>query len=127
MNEIRPVRTEADYDWALSEIERYFIAEPARGTADADRFDILSSLIETYENRHWTIAAADPIDTITETMSARGLTQSSLAQLLGSRARASEILARKRPLTLPMIQRINREWNIPADLLIAPYRLADAA
>lgn len=127
MNEIRPLRTEADYEWALSEIEAYFDHPPEPETADADRFDILSGLVDAYEHANWRIQAADPVDTITEVMSLKGLAQPDLARLLGSRSRASEILGRKRPLTLVMIQRLNAEWGIPADLLIAPYRLSDAA
>lgn len=125
--DIRPIRTEADYDWALAEIEIYFNEPPPSGTEQADRFDVLANLIEAYENKRWPIEAVDPIDAIRYRMESSGLTQSDLARILGSRSRASEILNRKRALTLPIIQRLNKEWGIPAEALIAPYHLAEAS
>ena len=125
--DIRPVRSEDEYDWALAEIERYFDAPPEKGTPAADRFDVLASLIEAYENRHWSIEAPDPVDALRHRMEIDGLTQTDLAVLVGSRSRASEILNRKRPLTLGMIQKLHAEWGISADLLIVPYRLEGAA
>ena len=124
MKEIRPIRTQADLDWALGEIEPYFDAPPAAGSEEADRFDILSDLIEAYENRTLALAAADPIDVLTFYMETTGRTQSDLANVLGSRSRASEILRRKRALTLDMINSLRREWHIPADCLVEPYPLA---
>lgn len=123
MMNIRPIRNETDYDWALAEIARYFSAEPARGTPEADRFDILAALIEAYEARAWPIEAGDPVAAIQNFMEERGLAQSDLAQVLGSRSRASEILSRRRALTLDMIQRLAAQWHIPADLLVRPYSL----
>jgi HTH-type transcriptional regulator/antitoxin HigA len=116
--DIRPIRTEDDYDWALAEIAAYFDGPPRLGTPEADRFDVLAALIETYEAKAWPIEPLDPVETIRHVMSERGLSQSDLAAVLGSRSRASEVLARRRPLTLAMIQRLRREWNIPADALI---------
>lgn len=124
--DIRPIRTEADYVWALAEITRYFDNQPAPGTPEGDRFDVLADLVEAYENRHYPIEAPDSIEAVRFVMQQSGRTQSDLAALLGSRSRASETLNRKRPLTLEMIQKISREWHIPADILVAPYRL-DAA
>lgn len=124
--DIRPIRTEADYVWALAEITRYFDNQPAPGTPEGDRFDVLADLVEAYENRHYPIEAPDPIEAVRFVMQQSGRTQSDLAALLGSRSRASETHNRKRPLTLEMIQKISREWHIPADILVAPYRL-DAA
>ena len=124
--DIRPLRTEQDYDWALAEIERYFIDEPAIGIPESDRFDVLSDLIAAYEAKHWPIEPLDPIDAIKFRMESKGLAQSDLARVLGSRSRASEILARKRPLSLPMIQALHREWDIPADALLAPYHVERA-
>lgn len=121
MINIRAVRNEADYDWALSEVEAYFLNVPALGTEEADRFDILSALIEAYEAKHWQIEAADPIDTIKYVMAEKGHSQRALADVLGSRSRASEVLSRKRPLTLPMVYRLNSIWKIPAEPLIRPY------
>lgn len=121
--DIRPLRTEEDYDWALQEIEQYFLEEPAPGTPEADRFDALSDLIEAYEAKVWPIEPTDPIEAIKYSMDIKGLRQVDLARVIGSRSRASEILHRKRPLTLAMIQRLHREWGIPVDALIAPYHL----
>ncbi len=117
--DIRPIRTEDDYAWALAEIAAYFDAPPRLGTPEADRFDVLAALIETYEAKAWPIEPLDPVETIRHVMSERGLSQGDLAAVLGSRSRASEVLARRRPLTLAMIQRLRREWNIPADALIS--------
>jgi len=124
MENIRPIRNEDDYNWALAEIERYFDDAPEPGTDDADRFDILADLIETYENRHWPIEALDPVDALACFMNDTGRSQADLARLLGSASRASEILNRKRALTVAMIHRLNSEWMIPGDVLIRPYAIA---
>jgi HTH-type transcriptional regulator / antitoxin HigA len=124
MENIRPIRTEADYEWALAEIEKYFDNEPAHGTPEADRFDVLASLIEVYEDKTWPIEASDPISTLIAFMEAKGLDQSDLEKVIGSRLRASELLRRKRPLSLAMIQKLSATWRIPADLLIGPYEIA---
>jgi HTH-type transcriptional regulator/antitoxin HigA len=123
MQDVRALRTEADYDWALAEIAPYFVAPPAEGTAEADRFDLLAAVIEAYEAKHWPIEPADPIEAIRYRMETAGYTQSDLARLLGSRPRASEIMSRKRALTIPMAYKLHREWNIPAETLIRPYHL----
>ena len=123
MKNIRPLRAEADYDWALAEIARYFEKPPVVGTEDADRFDLLAAVIETYEAKHWPIEPADPVDAIRYRMEIAGYTQADLARLLGSRPRASEIMNRKRALTIPMAYKLHREWNIPAESLIRPYHL----
>ena len=123
MRDIRAIRSEADYDWALAEIEPYFLDEPEPGSAEGQRFDVLTDLIEAYEARHWPIEPADPIETIEYKMEMSGLDRSDLAALLGSAPRASEILNRKRALTIAMIRRLNRDWGIPAECLIRPYRL----
>ena len=116
--DVRPLRTEADYDWALAEIEQYFTNEPAPGTQEADRFDVLATLIAAYEQRHWPIHAPDPLAAIRARMEQAGYTQADLATLLGSRSRASEILAGRRALTMGQIRRLHKEWNIPAEALI---------
>jgi HTH-type transcriptional regulator / antitoxin HigA len=125
MDNIRPIKTEADYDWAIAEITRYFDKEPTPCTPDADRFDVLAELIEAYEARHYPIEETDPVDAITAYMEMANLTRQSLVKLLGSASRASEILARKRALTMDMAFKLNREWHIPAEILILPYHLAD--
>jgi HTH-type transcriptional regulator/antitoxin HigA len=120
---IRAIRTDADLDWALSEIEQYFDTPPTPGTEEADRFDILTDLIEAYENREYPVEALDPIETLKVFMEIKKKRPSDLAELVGGKPRASEILKRKRPLTLRMIQKINSSWKIPASSLIAPYHL----
>lgn len=124
MKEIRPIRSEADLQWAIQQVESYFEHPPEQGTQDADRFDILSDLIEAYENRVVDMAPSDPIDILAFYMETTGRSQKDLADVLGSRSRASEVMRRKRALTLDMINRIRQEWLIPADCLITPYALA---
>ncbi len=124
---IRPLRTEADYDWALAEVERYFNDQPEAGTPEGDRFTVLSDLIEAYEAKHWPIGPVDPIEAILYRMEIAGKTRKDLALLLGSQSRASEILKRKRALTLPMIHKLNQEWGVPAEVLITPYHLDKVA
>lgn len=125
--DIRPIRTEEDLRWALSEVERYFDNEPALGTPEADRFDVLSDLIEAYEAKHYPMGDIDPIDALNAFMEMTGRAQKDLATLLDSAPRASEILNRKRALTIEMIDLIAREWKMPIDLLAHPYPLARAA
>lgn len=119
---IRPLHSEADYDTALNEIERYFENEPRPGTPEADRFDLLALIIEDYERKRWPIEPPDTIDAIRYRMETGGYTQADLGRLLGSRQRASDILMRKRPLTMRMAWRLHREWGIPAEALITPPR-----
>jgi HTH-type transcriptional regulator/antitoxin HigA len=118
--DIRPIKTEADYEAALREIEDLFNAEP--GTSKGDRLDILITLVEAYEDEHFDIPAPDPVEAILYYMESRGLTRADLEPYIGSRARVSEILNRKRPLTLAMIQRLN-QLGIPAEALIQPYKV----
>ena len=125
MENIRPLKTENDYDWAIAEITKYFESEPEVGSPDGDRFDVLAGLIEAYEARHYPIEAPDPITAIRAHMEMAGLKQMALAEIIGSASRASEILSRKRLLTMDMAHRINKNWRIPAEVLIQPYRLAD--
>lgn len=122
--DVRAIRTEADYDWALKEIERYFDRQPEPGTADAQRFDVLSDLLKVYEDRHHPIDAPDPVETIRQWMDIRDLDQGDLASLIGSKSRASEILNRKRALTMEMVFKLSSEWGIPAEALVTPYHLA---
>jgi HTH-type transcriptional regulator/antitoxin HigA len=120
----RLIRTEAEYEAALAEIEPYFAREPEADSTEADRFDLLTLLIEAYEERHHPIGPPHPVEMIRHRMRTAGYTQADLGELLGSRARASEVLAKKRRLTLPMIWKLSRQWKIPAEALVAPYRLA---
>jgi len=122
--DVRPIRTEADYDWALKAIEPYFQLEPKRGTPEADRFDVLAALIEAYEARHWPVEPPDAVEAIRFRMEMGGFGQADLARLFGSRSRASEILRRKRPLTLEQAWKLHHEWQIPAESLLRPNRAA---
>jgi HTH-type transcriptional regulator / antitoxin HigA len=124
--EIRPIRTEADYDAAIAEIDRLWKAEP--GTDDGDKLSILAILVEKYENERWPVDTSrlDPVDMLNYLVTDAGHTQAELAELLGSRSRASEILSRKRALTVDMIHKISTAWKVPAELLIKPYRLKAA-
>ncbi len=124
--DIRPIRSEADYRWALAEIEQYFDKEPPHGSPEADRFEILGDLIEAYEARHWAIEHADPVELIRYRMELGGFQVKHLAEVLGSKSRASEVLNRKRAITLDMARKLHDAWGIPAEVLIRPYRL-DAA
>lgn len=117
--EIRPIRTKTDYQEALREIELLFDA--TENTPSGDRLDILSTLVEAYEKIHFPIGLPDPIEAIHYYMDTRGLSRRDLEPCLGSRARVSEVLSRKRTLTLEMIRKLNQELNIPAEILIQPY------
>jgi HTH-type transcriptional regulator / antitoxin HigA len=117
---MRPLRSEADHDMALEEIERYFDIEPKPGTSAADRFDLLALLIEDYENKRWPIDPPDPIEAIRWRMDTAGYTQADLGRLIGSRQRASDVLSHKRRLTMQMAWKLHREWGIPAEALIRP-------
>ncbi len=121
--EIRPIRNDEDHAAALREIERLWGA--AVGTEDGDKLDILATLIEKYEEDRWPIGDdSDPVDLLNYAIDELGHSQAELADLLGSRSRASEILNRRRPLTVEMIHKISQAWKIPADLLVRPSRVA---
>ncbi|MDE3176201.1 MAG: XRE family transcriptional regulator [Pseudomonadota bacterium] len=123
MVRIRPIRDEDSYSATLAAIELFFDDQPAPGTPEADDFAVLLDLIAAYEARRWPITASDPIAMIVNTMALTQRGQSDLAELLGSRSRASEILNRKRHLTIKQVYAISQAWNIPADALITPYEL----
>ena len=116
--EVKPIKTEKDYEDALAEIERLFDARP--GTADGDRLEILTTLVEAYENQNYAIPLPDPVEAIEYFLESRGLSRKDLELYLGSRARVSEILNRKRPLSLEMIRRLHDGLGIPAEVLIQP-------
>ena len=118
---IKPIRTEREYEAALKEIERLFGADP--GTPDGDLLDILVTLVEVYEDEHYPIPLPDPIEAIYFYMESRELTRVDLEPYIGSRARVSEVLNRKRHLTLSMIQRLHTGLGIPAEILVQPYKI----
>jgi HTH-type transcriptional regulator / antitoxin HigA len=119
---IRPLRTVADYEAALAAIEPYFEREPKPDTPAADRFDLLALVIEDFERKHWPIDPPDPVEAIRYRMETGGFTQAELGRLLGSRQRASDVLAHKRRLTMQMAWKLHRSWDIPAESLICPSR-----
>jgi HTH-type transcriptional regulator / antitoxin HigA len=123
MMDVKPLRNEQDYDWAIREVARYFETQPARGTGDGDRFEVLSTLIKDYEDKHFEMPPADPIDILNFAIESMNRSQADLADLIG-RNRASEILNRVRPLTLDMIRTISQEWKIPIETLTPKYALA---
>jgi HTH-type transcriptional regulator/antitoxin HigA len=127
MQNIRPLKSEADYDWALAELEAYFDDLPEPGSEAADRFDVLTDLMNAYEARHHAVEDIDPIDFLDGYMQNHGYGRADLAGVLGSVSRASEIMLRRRPLTLAMIQRLVEAWSVPADALIKPYATQSAA
>src|SRR5262245_35683397 len=126
--EIRPIRTDKDHKAALAEIDACWGA--AEGTEKGDKLDVLLALVEIYEARRWPVEideGFDPIDVLNYAIEELGHAQAELAELLGSRSRASEILSRRRALTVDMIHKISEAWKIPADLLVRPYKIERAA
>ncbi|MBK7473465.1 MAG: transcriptional regulator [Betaproteobacteria bacterium] len=119
--ELRPIRTKRDYLAALTEIEQLWTA-PAK-SAEADRLDVLTLLVEQYERQHYPIADPDPIDCLHHVMEVRGMTRKDLEAYLGPRGRVSDIMNRTRPMTLEMIRRLADGLSLPADVLIKPYLL----
>jgi len=117
--DIRPIRTETDHRAALQEVERLFEASP--DTPEGERLEVLATLIEAYEERRHDIPRPDPIAAILYTMESRGLSRRDLEPYIGSRARVSEVLSRKRPLSIEMIRKLHTGLGIPAEVLIQPY------
>jgi HTH-type transcriptional regulator/antitoxin HigA len=117
--EIKPIHTEADYDAALKEIERLFDSEP--GTPDGDKLDVLVTLVEAYEAQHYSIPKPDPIEAIEYHMERLGLTRKDLEPYIGLPSRVSEILNRKRPLTLRMMRSLSKGLGISLDVLAQTY------
>ena len=122
--EIRPIREDDDLTAALARIDILWGAEP--NSPEGDELDILVDLVEHYETKHFPIEQSEPIELLRTHMKTSGRTQADLAALLGSRSRASEILHRKRVLTVEMIHKLSTEWSIPADCLVKPYHLIAA-
>ena len=121
---IRPIRTDQDHRAALAEIEACWGA-PER-SEKGDRLDVLVALVESYEANRWPIESNegfDPIDVLHYAVDELGHSQSELAELLGSRSLASEILTRRRAITVDMIHKTSEAWKIPAELLVRPYKI----
>jgi HTH-type transcriptional regulator/antitoxin HigA len=114
--QIHPIRTEADHDLAVARIAQLIHAR--LGTAEGEELDVLATLVDAYEAKHHAIDAPDPIAAIQFRMEQQGLTRKNLEPLIGSRARVSEVMTRRRSLTLAMIRRVRNELGISADVLI---------
>jgi HTH-type transcriptional regulator/antitoxin HigA len=114
--EIKPIRTKADYEGALREIERVWDAED--GTPEGDRLDVLTTLVEAYEQKHFPMDAPDPIEAIKFRLEQQGLDHRALVGVIGGRSRVYEVMHRKRALSLEMIRRLNERFSIPAEVLI---------
>lgn len=123
--EIKPVKTEADYQTALAEIERLFDAAP--DTPKGDRLEVLTTLVEAYEDKRFELPLPDPIEAIEYWMESRGLSRRDLEPYIVSRARVSEVLNRQRPLSMEMVRRLHAGLGIPADILIQPYEVKKQA
>lgn len=123
--EVRPIRTESDYQAALAEIDR--LMDAAKDTPDGDRLDVLATLVEAYERRHFPMDLPDPIEAIKFVMEQRGLTAKDLEPMIGRSNRVYEILTGKRALTLPMIRRLHEGLGIPLESLVGAGPSADQA
>ncbi len=117
--EIKPIRTKKDYKQALERLE--FIFDSGKGSPEGDELEVLGILIEKYENEHFPIELPDPIEAIKFRMEQMGYNQSDLANIVGLKSRASEILNKKRKLSLQMIRQLHEQLNIPTDVLIQNY------
>ncbi|HYB89755.1 MAG TPA: transcriptional regulator [Candidatus Binataceae bacterium] len=118
--EIKPIRKEGDYEEAVREIERLWGAK--EGTPQGDRLDVLTTLVEAYERKHFPIDAPDPIEAIRFRLEQQGLDHRALVGVIGGRSRVYEVMHRKRALSLEMIRRLNERLGIPAEVLIRPVR-----
>ena len=123
MSEVRPIRTEADYEAALAEVERLWGARA--GTPEGDRLDVLATLIDTYEALHHPMDPPDPIDAIRFRMEQQGLSRKDLEGLIGTRTRIAEVLNRRRGLSINMIRRLHERLGISAEVLIRPTRRSE--
>ena len=126
--DVRPLKTEADYDWALAEAGKYFASVPARGTEGGDRFEVLLALIENYEAHHHAMGIPAPIPAIKIRMEEKGITRRQLSVAAGiAESKISEVLSYVRPLSLGMIRSLSPILDLPEAVLIARYPLLDPA
>ncbi len=121
--DIKPIKTDEDYSAALEEIERLIDAQP--NTPEGDRLDVLTTLVDAWEEKRYPIEEPDPIEAIKHRMEALGMSRKDLEAMIGGRNRVSEVLSRKRPLTIHMIRRLSEKMHIPAGVLIRPYDIDD--
>ncbi|MCK5162763.1 MAG: helix-turn-helix domain-containing protein [Desulfobacula sp.] len=118
---IKPIKTETDYNETLKETEKLMFAQ--KDTPEGDRLDVLVTLIEAYEEKHHPILPPEPVEAIIHQMESQGLSRKDLIPLIGSRARVSEILNKKRTLSITMIRELQKGLGISAEILIKPYNL----
>ncbi|MFA6222535.1 MAG: helix-turn-helix domain-containing protein [Desulfomonilaceae bacterium] len=121
--EIKPIKTEADYEATLSEIEKLWDSGP--DTPESDRLDILVTLVEAYETKHYPIDPPDPVDAIKFRMEQMGLTDKDLGKYMGGRGRVTKILNRQLPLSLDMIRKLHKNLGIPAEVLISEPSISE--
>jgi HTH-type transcriptional regulator/antitoxin HigA len=125
--DIRIIKTKQQYRRYLKEVERLVVLDPDPGTHEGARLELLAKLVEDYEKEHFRFRKPDPVEAILFRMQEQGLRQTDLAAIVGGKNRASEIVSRKRPLTLPMIRALHDKLGIPSELLIreplADYRV----
>jgi HTH-type transcriptional regulator/antitoxin HigA len=119
--EVRTIHNKKEYKAALDEIEQLWDAPPK--SAEVERLDVLTLLVEHYEKTNFPIADPDPIEFIEHVMESRGLIRKDLEPIIGHRGRVAEILNRTRPLTLEMIRRLVSQLDLPAEVLVKPYAL----
>ena len=124
-NELKPIRTNSDYEKALVEVERLWGAKI--GTRDGDRLDVLATLIDAYEAEHFPMDPPDPVEAIKFRMEQQGLSRKDLEPFIGTRTRVAEVLNRKRGLSIGMIRRLHKHLGISADVLIRPSQKSKAA
>ncbi len=115
--EIRPIKTEDDYNSSIQRIEELWGSK--KDTIEGDELDLLCIIVESYEMNHYPIAPPDPIDAILFRMEQMGMTKTDMAKYLGSQSRVSEVLSRKRKLTLKMVKSLYKGLKIPAEILLA--------
>ena len=122
--EIKPIKTEADYEAAVKEIEQLWGA--SYGSPEGDKLDVLVTLVDVYEQQNYPIPPADPVETILHYMESQGMSRQELEPYLGSQFYVSEVLNRQRALTLDMIRKLHEGLGISADILVQPYQLQTA-
>ena len=118
--DVRPIRTEEDYEAALEDVAALWGS--ATGTSEGDRLDVLATLIDAYEARHYPMDPPDPIEAIKFRMEQQGMTRKDLEDVIGTRTRIAEVLNRKRSLSITMIRRLHDRFGISAEVLIRPSR-----
>ena len=116
---LKPIKTEQDYNQVLERLEEIFDAEP--NTKEGDELEILGILVEKYENENFPIELPDPVEAIKFRMEQLNYSQNDLADVIGLKSRASEILNKKRKLSLEMIRKLSEKLHIPSEVLIQPY------